>query len=41
MSADQKEAEKKFIKDRAVRWGCVYAIFLSNLLVALWVGMPQ
>jgi hypothetical protein len=36
----QKEAEKKFIKDGLVRWGCVYAIFLSNLLAALCPGMP-
>lgn len=36
----QKEAEKKFIKDGLVRWDCVYAIFLSNLLAALCGGMP-
>jgi hypothetical protein len=24
----------------SVRWGCVYAIFLSNLLAALCGGMP-
>ena len=36
----QKEAEKKFIKDGLVCWGCVYAIFLSNLLAALFAGMP-
>lgn len=34
MCVSQKEAEKKFINDSLVRWGCVYAIFLSNLLAA-------
>jgi len=39
-ATSQKEAEKKFIKDGLERWGCVYAIFLSNLLTASCGGMP-
>ena len=39
-ATSQKEAEKKFIKDSLARWGCVYAIFLSNLLAARCGGLP-